>query len=321
VQEIFEIGQIEPTIGRSYALRASSWESAAVYYPETFADSLYSLGLSDNDIAQALAQRDDIAPVVRRIDEWEEAQLTGVMHSDGGASVRNEAAIERRSALDRLRDWWRGREIREQESTELEVKVPLWTFGAPTIQGCSASVEHGHKRGTALSFGVRLAGSGLGGSAEFHTSTIWTFHASSGHVKVVFISTSVRVARVIVMEDGKAISEGFRVDAIASVPTEPAVLVLPGSTNLPTTEVARAYPLAHDTTGDVAEYKYMYEGTNSKSFGIDVKAFSTGVSVKSSVKISGSLALTYQLKGGFDYELRYLHKGHGLVWSSPAAPS
>lgn len=320
MQELFEIGELEPTIGRTTGLGTSSWEAVAVYHPELFADSLYALGLSDDDVARALTSRDDIVPEVQTIDEWEVANLTGVSYLDGGEHVRREAAARRGSAFDRLHAWLRGREIREQESTQVNVNVPLWTFSSPVVQGCSATVEHAQKRGTALSFDVLVAGSGLGSSAEYHTSTMWTFHASEGHVKVIFVSATLRVAHVLVIEQGRPTSEGFRVDASESTMSEPAVLLLPASARLSTTDVAREFPLAKDTTGDIAEYRYMYEKQNRKSFGIDISALGVGASVKSSVEIAGSLALTYQLRGGFDYELRYLREGHGVVWSLPAPP-
>jgi hypothetical protein len=61
--------------------------------------------------------------------------------------------------------------------------------------------------------------------------------------------------------------------------------------------------------------KYEYRSEASASIGIGIDVLGLEAKIRPSVSLNGSLALNYQLRGGFDYELRRVAAGHGLVWS------
>src|SRR5262249_15950565 len=153
----------------------------------------------------------------------------------------------------------KGQELRKEESAEATIRIPLWTFAAPAIDGCDASVEHAEKRGSALSFDLLVLGNGPNGSAEYRTTTRWTFNPSPGETKTIFVVATLRVGRVVILKHGRPVGNGVQVDTTAAQVSEPAVLLLPADAKVPVIDVVKNYPLADDTSGGIATYRYEYE--------------------------------------------------------------
>jgi hypothetical protein len=211
----------------------------AVYRPEFFELGLRDVGLSDDDVLEVLAIRDEVAGYVHTIDEDEQKSLS-LDFIDGGAHVRRKAAAERASALEQLIDWFRRREVRVERETSVDIRVPLFVLAAPTVGGCAATVQRSERGGRALSWNVNLFGSDLGGSTAVRTTCSWKFSASSGETKVVFIPVTVPIAHVTVLERGKVVGQGPWVGSSTIVSSsEPGLLLLPTGANMPVGEVAR----------------------------------------------------------------------------------
>jgi hypothetical protein len=314
-------GSDERLIGKTYVRGSAAWDKAAVYYSNFLERSLGDLGLPEEDVMTALTLRDEAAEQVRAIDEAERFTLNRSGKGYSSTDVSQEAEMSRRSALSRLTDWFKGREIRVNESTEVEVRVPLFVLAAPAVKGCSATFEESVMHNRALLWNVSILGSGLGQSAELATSASWKFSSSGGEIKVVFIPVSVTIARVTVLEKGQTISEGYQVDASAiKTSSEPGLLLLSPDADPPIGELSRTYPLAGDTTEAIASYEYKYQQKADRHLEIGVTAFHLDAKVRAAVQINGSLSLKYELRGGYDYALHRLTEGDGLLWSTPNRP-
>jgi hypothetical protein len=307
MRDLFDTGEIQPIVGRTRVTASMSWEESALAQPGSIEERIRDLGLSEQEANRAGALVDEFRPLVAA----ESERLAGASYLDAPDRPY------RRSALQRLDDWFTGREIETLETSEAVVKVPLWTFSAPDVDGCTASVEQAQTRGAALSFDVSFLGSGLGATTDVHSSTMWKFGASSGQTKVIFLSATARLSRIAVLEGGRQISTGYDAEVIPSSVSEPAILLLGKADQLSMADVIKTYPLEGDKSGDLAEYRYEYGTEAGTSMTIGVEALGISAKIKPSVSINGSLALTFQLRGGFDYELHRIAEGHGLVWSRP----
>jgi hypothetical protein len=310
-------GEAEPFAGET-SWSPQAWEESALADRDVFDQSLRNAGLPSADIREALELRDDVASQAelwdRQIDEFRER--TKDVRDFGTRPQVRKMTRQRNSVIDRLRDWFGGRSVRVDASEEVELRIPLFVLAAAEVPGCTASVETQQERGGGLEWGITIFGTGLGGSAQVTVASSSKFSAASGEIKVVFLPASVTVEKVTMLDDGREVGHGHRVDASRLEKTGALGLrLLPEGMIPPLGALAERFPLAEDTTGAVASYEYTYARSGNGDLSVGVQAFGTGLRLKATVELSESITVAYGLAAGVDYELHQLAEGYGLLWA------
>jgi hypothetical protein len=283
---------------------------------------LRDAGLSETDVHQALELRDEVASQARYWDGQIADFRARTEHLRFFATPPElqEMITERESVINRLRAWFAGREVVVEAREEHRLLIPVFVLAAADVAGCTATVSMRQEHGVGLEWGVTVAGTGLGGAANVTVSSSATFAAASGEVKEVFVPAAVPVERVTVLENGRRIGDGFRIDPTAltvSREYELAARRLPSEAAPAAGRLAKRYPLAGDVPGAVATYDYTYTSSQSRKMSLGVQAFGADLHVSASIAPSRSVTVTYGLIGGGDYELHELAEGCGLVWVQP----
>jgi hypothetical protein len=75
------------------------------------------------------------------------------------------------------------------------------------------------------------------------------------------------------------------------------------------------FPLAHDTSGAIAEYVQVYESNQAAMLDLGVAAFGVEAKLSANVSISTKTILSLELAGGHSYELHGLTEGQGMTWT------
>src|SRR3954454_23400136 len=127
-------GEVERSAGSVRLHRAAASE-LAVLNRSAFADGLAQLGLGADNRDKALRLRDDVAGEVRMLDDY----YAAIARASYRACSPPEAiaiADQRRSALQRLSDYFAGWRFEVHATTTVEVRVPLFVIAAPDVAGC-----------------------------------------------------------------------------------------------------------------------------------------------------------------------------------------
>ena len=226
---------------------------------------------------------------------------------------------KRGSLVDRLREWNRGRKFQVEATRQVELRIPLFVLAAAHPAGCTAGLETQQERTGGLEWGVTLFGTGLGGSAKVAVTSSAKFSAASGEIKVVFLPASVTVEKVTVLERGRRVGGGHRVDASNLAKSgAPGLLLLGHGRTPPMGDLAERFPLAGDGSGAVATYEYAYKRSGEGDLNVGAKAFGVDIKLKATVELSNSITVTFGLVAGSDYELHRLAEGNGLIWATSA---
>jgi hypothetical protein len=308
-------GTVEPLQGNVAVGRQKDWVDTALQFRDAFASGLRPLGLPEAEFERTVSLRDDTAAQLQAIDlDIERYQQPGVRFADD--PVPPELYARQRSVLRRLSDYFNDREIQVLETAETEVRVPLFILAGAEVEGCTAAFDQEEMRARPLTWSMTVFGTGLGGSRELRTSAVATFTAAAGETKVVFQPLKLRLERVAVLQNGRRIGGGIRANsAEATTDASPGLLLLSSKTRPPGGPLLRRFPLAGDTTGALATYKWMYARTSKKTLSIGADAFRTSLSLTVGTELTTEVALEYGLRGGHDYALHGIAEGDGLLWA------
>jgi hypothetical protein len=316
-------GEAEPLDGL-VRVSARSWADSVLSDRSLLEPSLRDAGLGETDVQQALELRDEVASQARywngQIADFR--ARTEHLRFFATPPELQEMITQRESVLNRLRAWFAGREFIVEAREERRLPIPVFVVAAADVAGCTAAVSMRREHDADLEWGVTIAGTGLGGGASLTLSSSATFGAASGQVKAVFVTVVVPVERVTVLEDGRQIGEGCRIDAAAlrvSGEFEIAVKHLQDEAVPAAGRLAKWYPLAGDVPGAITTYDYTYTVSRSRTVSLGVQAFGADLHVSAAISPSRSVTVTYELVGGSDYELHELAEGCGLVWVRPTA--
>jgi len=321
-------GEAQPIAGQ-VKMRTTHWDQAALENRNAFEFGLREVGLPESDVRDALAVRDTVVRVRTHLDrQIEDYWATATVRYEIAPPEVQELQSARGSAMDRLRDWFTGKTVRVEDTATTDVRISLFVLSAPSVPGCTATFAREQTAEGQLSWDVTIFGTGLSGSSSLEVSTSATFTAASGEAKVVFLPGSLTVEKVTVLQHGQEIGRGYRINAAEFKHNQPGLRLLPASTVLPAGELVSTYPLADDPTGALAKYTYSDKITSTMQLQLGIKVFGADLTLKAQATRSTSVAVTYGLKGGFDYELRQFAEGDGLVWrgitphtSGPGAPT
>ncbi|MER7151399.1 hypothetical protein [Streptomyces lydicus] len=300
-------GEVLPVPGEATILAEEhGGHLSAVAIRDVFENGLREMGVPQKDIGHIVLQRDQVEKEVQNL-------LSNQMNMAPDAWRRFIGRI----LQSRLHDWFSQRKVRVDDSVDVDVHVPLFVLSAPQVPGCAASFKAEGKATQRLAWKVSVLGAGLEGSGVLEASVSSSFSATCGETKVVFLPISVPVEKVTITERGHPIGEGHRVNAKGlKVTGSPGLLLLPAGTTPPVGDVAQRYTLAGDTSGALATYEHMLFSMFGRSLNVGVQAFGSDVGIHTAVEMSTLVTLTYELRGGFDYELHFLEEGEGRVWGA-----
>jgi len=314
-------GTVEPLDGKVALGGPKNWVDAALQSRDAFAAGLRSIGLPDDEVERTVSLRDDTEAQLQAIElDIESYRPPGVLFAVD--PVPPELYAQRQSVWRRLADYFNDREIRVLETAETEVRVPLFVLTGADVEGCTAKFDHEEMRTRPLTWSMTVFGSGLGGSRELKTSAAASFTAAAGEAKVVFQPLTLTLQRVAVLQSGRQIGSGVQADS-AGLRTDasPGLLLLSPQARPSAGPSVQRFPLAGDTTGALATYKWMYARTSKKNLSVGVDAFNTKLSLTVGTELTTQVTLQYELRGGHDYALLRVAEGDGLLWAPVEPPA
>jgi hypothetical protein len=233
----------------------------------------------------------------------------------GARYVYNSA---RKSAVNRLSDWMRRRTIRVEERDNVKLQLPLFIISAAKVPGCATAFTMEHTKAQDLGWSVTILGTGLGADGTVGASASATFRAAAGQTKVVFLPITVAVERVSVLDKGKRVSQGRRIDVsgLSKQAGNPGLLLLSEDAMPPFGTRQDRYPLAGDRSGAIASFEYVYTQATNIPMKIGIKTYGVDLGLNFQARLSRNVKLTYDLCGGYDYDLYRTAEGDGVLWAS-----
>jgi len=309
-------GEVEPLAG-SARLRPATTSELAVRNRTAFADGLARLGLGAADRNEALRVRDEVAGEVRLLDD----HYAAIARASYRISSPPEAiaiAQQRRSAFQRLSDWFADRQFEVHATTTLEVRVPLFVVAAPDVDGCRTTLAPAGRRPCALSAEVVVYGAGGGAGAIGHVTTTSGVSVAHGERTVVFVPVTVTVADVTVYDAGRQIGRGIQVGAGAAprAITPGALRYRPGARPAATGALTDTYFLRTEAPGSVQTYERVeqHPHVETRDLRLGLAAFGVDATIGATVSLTAPVVLDLDLAGGHDYELHEPEQGYGLAW-------
>ena len=313
-------GIVEPLEGKVAIGGQKDWVDAALQSRAAFGSGLRSIGLPEDEVERAVSLRDDTEAQLRAIElDIESYRPPGVLFAVD--PVPPELYARQRSVWRRLADYFSDREVRVLDTAVTEVRVPLFVLAGADVAGCTATFDQQEMRSRPLTWTMTVFGNGLGGSRELKASAEASFTAEAGEVKVVFQPLKLMLQRVAVLLDGRQVGGGVQVDS-ASIRTDssPGLLLLSAQARPPAGPSVQRFPLAGDTTGALATYKWIYARTSKRNLSLGVDAFHTKLSLTVGTELTTQVTLQYELRGGHDYVLVRAAQGDGLLWAPTELP-
>lgn len=310
-------GQFEQLAGRVEVAAGPSWQETALADHDVFELSLRDAGLSDKDVQDALQERDEVVGVQKQIDE-EINQFWATTNKQYFTDPPEVEELYRRrlQAGERLANFFKGRSFRVDEVAEVLVRIPLFILSAAGKTGCTAQFAIGRSTAAQADWTVTVFGTGLGGGGIIKASADATFTCASGETKVVFAPVTMPVEKLTLLEKGRPVRQGWRIDASRLQKAgAPGIRLLPRESVVVSGPVAEKYPLRDDQSGAIASYSYKYEASSKIGAQIGLKASGVDLSLKSQVELGQSVTLNFGLRGGFDYQLHLVDEGQGVVWA------
>lgn len=314
-------GTVEPLDGKVAIGGEKDWVDAALQSRDAFGSGLRSIGLPEDEVERAVLLRDDTEAQLRAIELDIESYLPPGVHF-AVDPVPPELYARRRSVWRRMADYFSDREVRVLESAVTEVRVPLFVLAGADVAGCTAAFDQEQMRTRPLTWSVTVFGNGLSGSRELKASATASFTAAAGETKVVFQPLKLMVQRVAVLLDGRQVGGGVQVDS-RSVRTDssPGLLLLSSQAKPPAGASVQRFPLAGDTTGALATYKWVYARTSKRDLALGADAFHTKLSFTVGTELTTQVTLQYELRGGHDYVLLTAAEADGLLWAPADSPA
>ena len=312
-------GTVEPLKGKVAIGGQNDWVDVALQSRAAFGSGLRSIGLAEDEVERAVSLRDDTEAQLRAIElDIESYRPPGVLFE--ADPVPPELYARQRSVWRRLADYFSDREVRVLDTAVTEVRVPLFVLAGADVAGCTATFDQQEMRSRPLTWTMTVFGNGLGGSRELKASAEASFTAAAGQVKVVFQPLKLTLQQVAVLLDGRQVGGGVQVDSGSIGTASPGLLVLSAEARPPAGSPVQRFPLAGDTTGALATYKWIYARTSERNLSLGVDAFHTKLSLTVGTELTTQVTLQYELRGGYDYVLVRAAQGDGLLWAPTEPP-
>ena len=210
---------------------------------------------------------------------------------------------------------------------EITVRVPLFDFSVPDVEGCSVTVQTSASHASTGTWRVSVGVGSAGVTGSLLISCKATFTAGRGESKQLFLAAPAVAITKFMTEQVRPRPDtaaglipfpfGGPVDEVSLLPAAheavPAVRSIPASHPDHGPTVA-TYPLADDAGHGLAEYEYVQEATAAYTVGVGGTIHDVGLEASASVALTNRLMLKIVLAGGRDYRLKELPDRPGLYW-------
>jgi hypothetical protein len=253
--------------------------------------------------------------------DWEEAAIDAVVAEYN--RLRGEG-LSGTTLASRLKELLGNRELRIEEEWKERLKVPLYRFGAPSAKGAEVTYSEGISVTRSGGWSVKVFGVGTGHTTEMAVANHYTFSASDGACKQIFVPVPMIVQRIGVYEGGKRVGRGIRAEV--EPPRSKAEISL-RSRGCDTLTVSACRELPEDAAEDFLECDLRADSSRSihvleKRWSSDLasdlslhlkKIIEVGPFVR--VRRLRELSLRFSLPAGHDYR-GHLCRGR-LWWERP----
>lgn len=233
-------------------------------------------------------------------------------------ALRN-SNLPRRTTIDRIRQLLRLRTTIEESVTEEWINVPLYRFGAPSVEGAVVEYSEGESSTEGSGWNLKVFGIGTGNTTTLIVNKSRTFVASSGACKLVFVPIKLRVATVAIEDRGHPVKRGIRAQ-VAPLPESGDIhLLRRGCKTLPAdacsdgpkadTELFECI-LSGDRSGDTHRDRRSWDTDVARDVSVSLGKF-VDVSALVRIRRTRRLELGFVLPAGRDYRA-YL--SHNATW-------
>ena len=219
----------------------------------------------------------------------------------------------------RLLDWLGQVKFKAKASETVALQIPLSVIGAADIGGCTAGVDFYTEKVHQFEWGVTVFGTGSSEAVGLEVTTRAKFTAGHGETKVIFLPLSFVVESGRITKRGAPLGTARRANMSKVKSGAIGILLLAPGAEPPLGERVETYPLAGDTSGAIATYEYSYKRQAGHKLSIGTKAFGADLSMDVEVGVAHTFTVSYDLRGGADYDLHRLREGEGLPWSLVAS--
>lgn len=330
-----------------------SWDDRAHFDDELRARGLRELGLSENqihEIEEKLDERRGTAQHESLVDRWRDPRYQ--LYRRGSRSTGDETFFEAptpgelrafekeirdrrhkwdaehaRVYLEKLRDVFQSLlgfiTLKVEETKTIERKVPLFMLHAPNVHGSEVLYQDTQSEEQSQSYALSILGAGLGQTTNMQFSISSTLVSRAGAYKRVYIPITLQTSLVGVYEKEERVREFGRLEYV--VPSTRAFEI--GVEEMtrehfmefagPGSDDVRAYRLAGDPQGSVHVFKTSLGATKEIALDVAVEAFNTKATSKVQLTRNTEVSLEFKLPSGFDYEMRPILGGLGIVWADP----
>ncbi len=313
-------GTEEPLDTFSRPIATISWDEVALDNRAAFDEDLRMAGLSKESVSEALAVRDaglaEMAEAIERLEPYKNIKFrTSPPEYIAAKEFYN---AKRKSALQKLGDWWNQRVTTVEAVEPLSVRVPLFVLGAPSAPGCKAEWTNEIVSGFSKGWTLTLAGSGFASDAGSTYITSANFEASSGETKLIFCDIALQLEDVAIHQLNKPPVRQWRIDLtkVGDGTVWPGLLLLDPDAIPPSGDFVRKYPLAGDTSGSLATYKEKYSRKTKLKVNVGLKVKGVELGLSAASDFGSDIEIKYSLKSGIDYELLYASDCDGYLFGA-----
>lgn len=228
------------------------------------------------------------------------------------------------TVVNRLKELLGRRTFIEEDHWRETVRVPLFRFGAPGVNGSQVVFTEGETLLRGIQWVLKIFGVGTADSTVLQVTTENTYTAGTGECKQVFVPVRLRVARVRVEQNGSVIGTGHRAQVIPPKSKDRSWIKGRGCEDLPRAkcsgwpDIVPEEVLDFDLAADSGRHPHRASTSWELDVGWDVsvklkKIAEIGPLVR--VRRIKKMSLEFTLPKGFDYSAcRAIGQ---LWWSRP----
>lgn len=236
--------------------------------------------------------------------------------------IRN-SELPRSTMVSRIRQLLGMRRRVEESVTEDWINVPLYRFGAPSVDGSTVEYSEGESLLQGGGWSLKVFGIGTGDTTSLQVSKARTFVATARTCKLVFIPIRLRVVRVAVYDGDRLVGRGTEAQVAPLRDSGDQLLRRRGCKTLPGTACGPGPSeytdvleclLSGDDSGAVHRDKRSWETDVARDVSVKLAKF-VDVSALVRVRRTRRLELSFALPSGHDYRA-YLCPGV-TWWESP----
>jgi hypothetical protein len=275
-------------------------------------------GLSEESVSEALAVRDlgaaELVEAAERLKPYE--GISFAVSPPGYIEAQNFYRERRRSALQKLGDWWNQRVTVVASTEPLTVRIPLFVLGTPSVPNCKAEWTNEIISGISRGWALQLVGSGFGSDAGNTYISSASFEAASADTKLIFCDVALQLEHIEIRQKNRPPVRQWRIDltSVAKGKLWPGLLLLSPDAVPARGDFVRPFQVAGDPTSSSATFTATYSRTATKKVNVGLNVHGVQLGLTANSDFGSSIEIKYTLKTGIDYELFYARDCNGYLF-------